>query len=298
MRGVIVAILALLAVNVAVEVVLLARSAGDPVAVARPVQHIAVPGGVRGDGGLAVGPDGRFYVAESKPARLRVFDPGGRLLATWDGRDGTVRFKAPTAVAVLPDGEVAVLDAGASAIVRCAPDGRRWLSMPIAGIAGAQGLTPRRGGGYYVVATGAPRVLRVDAGGHVQARWGRWGPEAGEFSDPWGVAEGPDGTVYVADRGNGRLEAFDSAGRFVRAWDTDGPPGALAFAGGVLYAALPLGGGLEALQPGAGAVLRLVSGGRRDLVLDAPVGLAAAPGGGLWVAGATGLARVRVDLGT
>jgi predicted membrane-bound mannosyltransferase/DNA-binding beta-propeller fold protein YncE len=40
----------------------------------------------------------------------------------------------------------------------------------------------------------------------------------GQFNEPWGVAAGADGTVYVADTWNGRIQAFDSSGKFLRTW--------------------------------------------------------------------------------
>jgi len=41
---------------------------------------------------------------------------------------------------------------------------------------------------------------------------------AGQFNEPWGIAVGPDGTVYVADLWNHRVQQFTADGRFLRAW--------------------------------------------------------------------------------
>lgn len=40
----------------------------------------------------------------------------------------------------------------------------------------------------------------------------------GQFREPWGVAVAPDGTLFVADTWNGRIQAFDSQGNFLRKW--------------------------------------------------------------------------------
>ena len=45
--------------------------------------------------------------------------------------------------------------------------------------------------------------------------WGEKGSEDGEFYVPEGIAVGPDGSVYVADTGNHRLQKFTSKGNFV-----------------------------------------------------------------------------------
>ncbi|HEX9116066.1 MAG TPA: hypothetical protein VGA61_08360, partial [Anaerolineae bacterium] len=49
---------------------------------------------------------------------------------------------------------------------------------------------------------------------------GQPGSAAGQFNFPRAVATGLDGTIYVADSGNNRVQAFDATGRFVRQWGT------------------------------------------------------------------------------
>jgi DNA-binding beta-propeller fold protein YncE/4-amino-4-deoxy-L-arabinose transferase-like glycosyltransferase len=50
--------------------------------------------------------------------------------------------------------------------------------------------------------------------------WGAGGDEEGEFDEPRGVAVSLEGLVYVADTGNGRIQVFDSEGRFLEQWDS------------------------------------------------------------------------------
>ena len=53
-------------------------------------------------------------------------------------------------------------------------------------------------------------------------QWGTEGSGNGEFSDPHGIAVGSDGSVYVADTDNNRIQKFTSNGKFVRTWGTRG----------------------------------------------------------------------------
>ena len=40
----------------------------------------------------------------------------------------------------------------------------------------------------------------------------------GTFNEPWGIAIAPDGSVYVTDTWNHRIEKFTSTGKFITAW--------------------------------------------------------------------------------
>jgi tripartite motif-containing protein 71 len=271
------------ALNVAGESSLLAHLAVQPVALIRAAHHLAVPGGFPDGTALAVGRDGRIYVAERLPPQVRVFDAQGRELAVWDGRAGTPSLGDPTALSVLPDGRIALLDAAAKGalLLTCPADGLHCSSVQLAPLTLPQGLTPRHAGGFLIADTANDRVAVTGATGKIIATWGRYGLLPGQFREPWGIVEGPDGAIYVADYDDGLVEEFSAAGAFVREWDTDGPVGALALGGGVLYAALPDGGGLEALRLGGRDFRRLSWGPRRPLTVRRPFGLAVAPNGDL-----------------
>lgn len=50
---------------------------------------------------------------------------------------------------------------------------------------------------------------------NVVSRFGQAGSNPGEFNAPRAIAVGPDGSIYVADSLNHRVQKFDSAGRFL-----------------------------------------------------------------------------------
>jgi sugar lactone lactonase YvrE len=53
-------------------------------------------------------------------------------------------------------------------------------------------------------------------------RWGQKGTGEGQFDCPGGIAIRKDGSVYVADQTNHRVQVFDRSGRFLRQWGTYG----------------------------------------------------------------------------
>ena len=57
----------------------------------------------------------------------------------------------------------------------------------------------------------------------IAAAFGSRGSEVGQLLNPRGIAVAPDGSVYVADSGNHRIQRFDAAGRPIAAF---GGPGA------------------------------------------------------------------------
>jgi len=66
-------------------------------------------------------------------------------------------------------------------------------------------------------------VRRYGPDGAMMARWGREeGP--GRLFSPTGISVGPDGTVYVADRGAGAVQLYGPDGRHLAAWHGGPPP--------------------------------------------------------------------------
>jgi len=67
------------------------------------------------------------------------------------------------------------------------------------------------------------RVGKVDKNGRWLMSWGEPGEGEGQFHTPHSIATDAAGNVYVADRGNGRIQVFDGNGKFLRIIKIDVP---------------------------------------------------------------------------
>jgi hypothetical protein len=60
------------------------------------------------------------------------------------------------------------------------------------------------------------RIAKFDKHGNWIKSWGSRGTANGQFNTPHNIAADRDGNIYVADRGNGRIQVFDGDGNFQR----------------------------------------------------------------------------------
>jgi hypothetical protein len=67
------------------------------------------------------------------------------------------------------------------------------------------------------------RVAKVDKNGNWLKSWGERGTKPGEFNTPHSIAADAKGHIYVADRGNRRIQVFDGEGTFLREFTIDVP---------------------------------------------------------------------------
>jgi hypothetical protein len=67
------------------------------------------------------------------------------------------------------------------------------------------------------------RIAKVDKDGNWLKSWGDRGSEPGKLNTPHSIAADAQGNIYVADRGNARVQVFDGEGNVVRIIKIDVP---------------------------------------------------------------------------
>jgi len=157
---------------------------------------------------------------------LVIIDGAGTLIESWDQWNHL--FTHPHGVLINPydpERHVWVVDDGSEQIFKFTHDGTR-LVMSLGQfrskgsdrthLGGPNGMAFLPNGDFFVTdGYKNARVVKFSKDGAYLMEWGRKGNGPGEFNVPHSVEIGPDGRVYVGDRGNERIQIFDQSGRYV-----------------------------------------------------------------------------------
>jgi len=103
-----------------------------------------------------------------------------------------------------------------------------------------------------------PTIVPIPSSGAFDRKWGTQGTGDGEFDSPLDVAVASNGSVYVVDHGNHRVQKFTSEGVFVSKWGTEGtgdgefdyPVGVAVASDGSVYVSETEGNRIQKFSPG------------------------------------------------
>ena len=160
----------------------------------------------------------------SEPTVLMFDGTTGALKNSWGGG----LFIMPHGLSVDNENNVWVTDVGSHQIYKLSHDGELLLSIGEAGVVGKDkshfalpsDLCILEDGSVYVSdGYDNTRVIKFDASGTFQMQWGSPGDKSGEFDLPHGISASSN-RIYVADRGNSRVQIFDNNGTYISQWNT------------------------------------------------------------------------------
>lgn len=164
--------------------------------------------------------NGRLYVADPAAKAVTVFDLARRKIFRFGQREPNVLAR-PQAIALDAKGQIYVLDSGLRKVMVFDGMGLFVFSLALdKGFSNPVGVTVSPDGNtIYVVDRGdldntEHKVVALGPDGRERFRLGPRGVEDGKFNIPLAAAVAGDGTLYVVDSGNFRIQAFDGQGNF------------------------------------------------------------------------------------
>ncbi|MGI4954449.1 MAG: peptidyl-alpha-hydroxyglycine alpha-amidating lyase family protein [Janthinobacterium lividum] len=175
---------------------------------------------------LEFGPDGQFIreighnlYAWSFAHSVKV-DPQDNIWVTDKGSDVVVKFN--------PSGEVAMVYGRKQEASDEDTGPLKHPKPPLPAIDGyfrqvTDIAWDRAGNGYISDGYINSRIAKVSPDGQWLGSWGMPGDGPGQFSTPHSITADADDNVYVADRGNRRIQVFDTSGKFLRQITIDVP---------------------------------------------------------------------------
>lgn len=168
---------------------------------------------------MAVDSSGNLIVSDSKRHTVMRFDPTGHLLTEWGPSFGATQLGEPAGVAV-SGSNYYVVDRGALRIFRLDASGQvqAALNLDTLGTYGLNGMAVDANGNLYVADTGRNRVLVFSPTGQLVKQVGHGGNDLGGFTQPMMMAFAPDGSFFVADWENNRIERFNPGFEATDAW--------------------------------------------------------------------------------
>ncbi|MFO0689498.1 MAG: MBL fold metallo-hydrolase [Myxococcota bacterium] len=175
--------------------------------------------------GVGVDSHGHVFLFHRGPGpSVLGLDPGdGRVVV----RFGEGVFRNPHGLAVGPSDEIWVTDTLRHQVLRFSHDGELLATIGEEGVPGDDlahfdqptDLAFASTGEIYVSdGYGNSRVVRLSQEGRPVTSFGHKGRGPGEFDLPHGITIDAQDRIYVADRGNERVQVFDRDGHPLAAW--------------------------------------------------------------------------------
>lgn len=157
----------------------------------------------------AFSPDGKLiYVTDMRNSRMRVLEAMTLKLV---GTFGVGELSYPHDAEFDKSGRLLVADTGNDRIAIYQVDGAKAkLVGELKGLSGPEGVTVAPDG-RIIVSNTRSATLSVFRGGKLERSVGGYGAKDGELSNPHDVEAAADGSVYIVDSGNNRVQVFDSA---------------------------------------------------------------------------------------
>lgn len=182
---------------------------------------------------VAVGPDGRIFVADSGNNRIQVFGQDGSFITAWGGSGtGPGQFNEPWGI-VVDESYVYIADTWNHRIQKFTHDGQFVAVFGSSGsptdaadealglFFGPRDLVLLDNNRLLVTDTGNHSMQVLDREGNFLQRVGNFGNLLGQFNEPVGLGIASNDTLFLADTWNGRIQQFNPDLQATFEWEVD-----------------------------------------------------------------------------
>lgn len=176
------------------------------------------PGELNGPEGIAIGPDGLLYVADTGNDRIQVFTRSGAFIRQWNGASTAAgSLNKPQRLTVAADGRVFVSDSDNQRIVVFSSTGtfiQQWGgqsaedSLPIHPL----GIALDANNSIYVVDNNNDRIQVFSDLGEFSHHWGSLGHPDNYIEEPAGMTRDNAGNLYIVDNTRSLIRKYNSSG--------------------------------------------------------------------------------------
>ena len=171
---------------------------------------------------VAINSKGEIYLFHRGSRPVLCVDAAGKLLRSW----GDEEIGIPHGLRVDRQDNVWVTDMGRHRVLKFDATGKLVLALGTgqAGAGNDQFDRPTdiafapNGDVFVSDGYGNNRVMKFTAAGRFIKSWGTKGTKAGEFDLPHAITIDSKSRLLVGDRGNERIQLFDTEGQFLEQW--------------------------------------------------------------------------------
>jgi tripartite motif-containing protein 71 len=165
---------------------------------------------------------GNAYVLDQRRAKIFVFDRATGLPKRTIGRigSGPGRLLDPYAMAIDAKGTISVADTNNKRIARFTIGGKYLGAKTGTGL--IRGIAVSPDGARTYVAEAQNKITVYDPAGNVLRQFGGSGASPGKFKQPTHIALDAAENVWVADRGNDRIQKFAADGTLLQTFGEKG----------------------------------------------------------------------------
>jgi DNA-binding beta-propeller fold protein YncE len=208
-----------------------------------------LPSGTTWQDMMAVDIDARgdIYALQRTPFKVMVFDSKGRFLRSWGE---ALMLPKVHGFRIDREGNAWITDRKLHQVLKFTRDGRLLMALGTKGVAGDNDSKVALNdpadiafgpNGEIFVADGEStntRIVKFSRDGKFLESWGTKGSEPGQLLIPHGIVMDSRGRLFVANRGNKRIEIFDQNGKLLGQIKTKVTPYGLSISrDGIIYVA-------------------------------------------------------------